>query len=100
MAAAAEAVQRVARRQKLGKVRSDLDARRTLLAMIALSWFPVAFPQLTRLIMGESASKKDFMRSYREFLKKFAVSFGGRKHERERNGKTREISGFNGKGRQ
>src|SRR5436190_9885637 len=75
---AAEAVQRVMRRQQRGSVRSDLDAGRSLLAMIALSWFPLAFPQLTRLITGQSSSEERFRKPYREFLGRFAISFRGK----------------------
>jgi hypothetical protein len=37
--------------------------------------FPVAFPQLTELIMGKSISDPKFQRERAEFLEKFAVAF-------------------------
>ena len=45
---AVEAVERVLRRQKLGFLSDTFTPKEILLAMISLTWFPVAFPQLTR----------------------------------------------------
>ena len=95
--AAVEAVQRVMRRQQRGSVRSDLDAGRSLLAMIALSWFPLAFPQLTRLITGQSSSEERFRKPYREFLGRFAISFRGKGLNRAKNGKAVKDLVANGK---
>ena len=46
-----------------------------MLAMRSLTMFPVAFPQLTRLIMGRSAFDPKFQKDRAEFLKKFATAF-------------------------
>src|ERR1043166_4697356 len=47
---AGEAVKRILRRQALGFLSNEFEASQTLLAMLALTWFPVAFPQLTKFI--------------------------------------------------
>jgi len=40
-----------------------------------LTMFPVAFPQLTQLIMGRPVSDPHFQRERTAFLKKFATAF-------------------------
>jgi TetR/AcrR family transcriptional regulator len=73
--ASAEAVDRILRRQKLGFVTDAFTPNEILLAMISLTWFPVAFPQLTRLITGRSAFHGDFQTAQRDFLRRFAKAF-------------------------
>src|SRR2546421_7724695 len=75
---AADAVQRIARRQKSGHLTTDMDAGAMLLGMIALSWFPLAFPQLTRLITGRSAEDQAFIKKHRCFLERVSIGFRGR----------------------
>jgi hypothetical protein len=57
----------------------DFDAGCMLLAMIALTWFPIAFPQLTRLITGQLASDKRFVRKHKAFLRSLAGVFQPKK---------------------
>lgn len=81
--ATADAVARIVRRQELGFLSDDFMAKQILLAMVSLTWFPVAFPQLTRLITGESAFDADFQAAQRDFLRRFARAFAsnrGGKH--------------------
>ncbi len=73
--AAARAVERIRGRQRSGHVSSQFDPRHVLLAMIGLTTYPVAFPQLTRLITGRQVSDSKFQRERREFLRKFAAAF-------------------------
>jgi TetR/AcrR family transcriptional regulator len=73
---AAEAVERILRRQKLGFLGNTFTPKEILLAMISLTWFPVAFPQLTRLITGQSAFERNFQKAQRDFLRRFAAAFG------------------------
>ncbi len=75
---AGRAVGRIRGRQSRGHLSRDFKAPHILLAMIALTWFPLAFPQLTRLITGESVSDVSFRKGQREFLRKFAGAFRGR----------------------
>jgi AcrR family transcriptional regulator len=73
--AVAGAVSRIQARQKLGSISNEFSAKHILLAMIALTWFPVAFPQLTRLITSLSVSEKPFQSGHKAFLRKFASAF-------------------------
>jgi len=72
---AREAVQRIIHRQSKGHLSDDFDASQILLAMLALTWFRVAFPQLTKLITGKLPSGATFLRGQRDFLKRFAKAF-------------------------
>src|SRR5260370_39432060 len=77
--AAAQAVGRIRRRQKQGHLSSRLDERQVLLAMLALTWFPLAFPQLTRLITGRAAGGSGFRQEHKEFPPDFAAPLAGGK---------------------
>jgi TetR/AcrR family transcriptional regulator len=72
---AREAVKRILRRQSGGHLSDEFEASQILLAMVALTWFPVAFPQLTKLITGKVPSDERFLREQRDFLKRFAKAF-------------------------
>lgn len=74
-AATARALERIRQRQARGQIAADLDPRHVMLAMRSLTMFPVAFPQLTRLIMGRSVFDPQFQKERAEFLKKFAAAF-------------------------
>ena len=78
--AISKAADRIDKLQRTGHLSKKFNPRHTLLAMLALTWFPVAFPQLTRLIAGRSASDAGFVKEQREFLADFAAAF--------RNGRT------------
>jgi AcrR family transcriptional regulator len=71
----ARAVERIRRQQERGQISSELDPRHVMLTMRSLTMFPVAFPQLTRLITGKSVFDPKFQRERLEFLKKFAAAF-------------------------
>ena len=82
-AAAARGVERIRRRQASGHLSDQFDARHVLLAIIGLTMYPVAFPQLTRLITGRNVSDPIFQRERREFLRKFATVFSPQKSNTE-----------------
>ena len=73
--AAVTAAAKIRKRQEGGHLCKKFTPRHTLLAMLALTWFPVAFPQMTRLIMGQWASDERFIREHREFLARFSAAF-------------------------
>jgi AcrR family transcriptional regulator len=75
MRVAAGAVKRVRQQQADGYLNRDLDPRHTLLAVAALTIYPLAFPQLTRLITGQAADDPRFQKAYAGFLRRFAVAF-------------------------
>ena len=66
-------LQRIRQRQARGQLSADLDPRHVMLTMRSLTMFPVAFPQLTRLITGQSVFDPQFQRERMEFLKKIAA---------------------------
>jgi len=72
------AVQRITSRQRRGHLSRHFDARQMLLAMTALTWFPLAFPQLTRLITGQTISHSRFRSEQRKCLEQIASAFAGR----------------------
>jgi TetR/AcrR family transcriptional regulator len=73
--AIARGLQRIQQRQERGLIAPDLDPRHVMLTLRSISWFPVAFPQLTRLITGKSVFDPKFQKERIEFLKKFAAAF-------------------------
>ncbi|MDE3068763.1 MAG: TetR/AcrR family transcriptional regulator [Verrucomicrobiota bacterium] len=74
-ASLARAVQRIRERQRRGLISAQLDPRHVALAMRSLTMFPVAFPQLTRLITGRSVFDPRFQRERALFLKQIAAVF-------------------------
>jgi len=68
-------LQRIRQRQARGLISPDLDPRHVMLTMRSLTMFPVAFPQLTRMITGKSVFDPKFQQERSEFLKKLAVIF-------------------------
>jgi TetR/AcrR family transcriptional regulator len=75
LAAVARGLKRIRQRQARGQISTEFDPRHVMLAMRSLVMFPVAFPQLTRLIMGRSAFDPKFQKARVAFLKKFAAAF-------------------------
>lgn len=70
--AAAQGLERIRVRQERGQISSEFDPRHLMLTLRSLTMFPVAFPQLTRLITGKSVFDPKFQQERSEFLKKFA----------------------------
>ena len=74
-AAVDRGLERIRQRQARGQISSEFDPRHVMLAMRSLTMFPVAFPQLTRMIMGRPVSDPKFQRERVEFLRGFATAF-------------------------
>ena len=68
-------VEMMRRSQKDGLLAPDLDPRHALLTMISLITFPLAFPQITKLVTGLEATDPAFQKARKEFLRRFAVAF-------------------------
>ena len=64
---------RIRQRQERGQLSAEYDPRHLMLTMRSLTMFPMAVPQLTRLIMGRQVSDPKFQREQSEFLKKFGA---------------------------
>ena len=77
----ARGLERIRQRQARGQIAADLDSRHVMLTIRSLTMFPVAFPQLTRLITGRSIFDPKFQKERSDFLKKFAAAFRPRKEE-------------------
>jgi AcrR family transcriptional regulator len=66
---------RIRQQQASGHLSGEFEPGHLLLAMRSLTMFPLAFPQLTRLITGQPVSDPHFQKKHAEFLKKFAAAF-------------------------
>ncbi len=62
-------------RQADGLLSPALDPAHTLLSMMALTTFPLAFPQITRLVTGLAPADPKFQQARKEFLRDFAAMF-------------------------
>jgi AcrR family transcriptional regulator len=69
------AVSLVKNRQASGQVRSDLPADYLHLAKVSLTMFPMALPQLARLILGCSPHSTKFQKEYAHFLETISGIF-------------------------
>jgi AcrR family transcriptional regulator len=69
------AVERVRQQQARGLLDPKLDAGQLLLSMMALTAYPIAFPQLARLATGLAVSDEKFQKQREKFLRQFAVAF-------------------------
>ncbi len=65
-------VGQVRERQGRGLLRADVDPGHLLLAMIALTTFPAAFPQFTRLLTGLRPTDRAFASRHTAFLRRLA----------------------------
>lgn len=76
--AASKALKRIRELQAGGIMDSRFPAGHLLLSMMALTTYPLAFPQLTRMLTGQDASDPEFQRARAEFLREFAGAFAGK----------------------
>jgi AcrR family transcriptional regulator len=74
-AQSADWLKRLRGRQARGELSDEFDARHLALAMQSLTMYPLAFPQLTRFIMGRTIDDPKFQRAHASFLEKFAAAF-------------------------
>ena len=84
-AAFAHGLEKIRHGQRLGYLSRALDPAQLLLSMIALTTFPVAFPQITRLVTGSVPSDLGFHRRRAAFLRALATHLQPR-HERVQRG--------------
>src|SRR5205085_10031910 len=69
------ALERIQEGQRNGLIAAHYDPAQVLLSIMAITSFPLAFPQLTKMVTGFSISSEEFHRSRLEFLKQFGVAF-------------------------
>ncbi len=70
-----EAVGRIRKKQSAGRLRKDVPAAQLQLAKVSLSMFPLALPQIARLITGRSPRDPRFQREYTKFLETISAMF-------------------------
>jgi AcrR family transcriptional regulator len=75
----AKAVERVRQQQAKGLIDPTFDAGQLLLSMMAITSFPIAFPQITRLMTGLSVSDEKFQKQREIFLRQFGALLQGKK---------------------
>jgi AcrR family transcriptional regulator len=68
------ALQRIRNLQSRGLLSPRFDSGQLLLSMMALTAYPLAFPQLTRLATGLSVSDPKFQQRREHFLRQFAAT--------------------------
>lgn len=64
----AKAMEKFGAAQRAGGIPADVDVRHLFISFIACAVFPLAFPQMTRLMTGLEPTDPRFRRSRREFL--------------------------------
>jgi TetR/AcrR family transcriptional regulator len=69
------ALERIQEGQRNGLIAAHYDPAQVLLSIMAITSFPLAFPQLTKMVTGFSISSEEFHRSRLKFLKQFVVAF-------------------------
>jgi len=75
----ARAVERVRQQQAKGMLDPELDPGQLLISMMALTAYPLAFPQLARLATGLSVSDEKFQKQREIFLRQIALLLRGKK---------------------
>jgi len=70
------AVEQLEREQAAGNVRAGMDASLLQLSLVAVVSFPIALPQLTRLITGFDPEDPEFLRRQNEFLLRLGKLLG------------------------
>jgi AcrR family transcriptional regulator len=68
-------------RQRRGLVPGDLDVGHLLLTILGVLTYPLAFPQVTRMVTGKSAADPAFRKRHTEFLRRFADALVTRRPE-------------------
>ena len=68
-------------RQRAGLLPAALDPGHLLLAILGLVTYPLAFPQVTRLVTGRSPSDPAFRKQRVAFLRGFSDALAGRRAE-------------------
>ena len=66
---------RLRRGQARGLLSRDYDPKQLLLSMMALTTFPLAFPQIIRLVTGLEVNDPEFRKRRVAFLRQFAKAF-------------------------
>ncbi len=68
-----EGTERIRDAQRAGRLHPDLDAEYLVLALMALTIFPQAFPQLVRMVTGSRLSDAEFQQRQARFLRRLGT---------------------------
>lgn len=68
-------IKRTRQKQADGKLIKGVEPQFLQLALAALAMFPIAMPQLTRLLVGQAPQDARFQRNYAKFLETIARRF-------------------------
>lgn len=71
----ARALERLRKQQRVGLISKNFEPGQLLLAMLSLTAYPIAFPQISRLVTGLSVSSLEFQKRREKFLRQFAAAF-------------------------
>jgi TetR/AcrR family transcriptional regulator len=88
----AKAMEKFGAAQRAGAIAADVDVRHLFISFIACAVFPLAFPQMMRLMTGLEPTDPQFRRSRREFL-----AWLGRKLGSAPSSSASQVSGNGGK---
>jgi TetR/AcrR family transcriptional regulator len=66
-------------RQRRGLLPQGLDADHLLLTILGVLTYPLAFPQVTRMVTGKSPADPEFRRQHMEFLRHFSEALRARR---------------------
>jgi TetR/AcrR family transcriptional regulator len=80
-ASLAQALSDLRDRQRRGLVPRDLDAGHLLLTILGVLTYPLAFPQVTRMVTGKSPADPAFRKHRIEFLRRFSEALVPRRPE-------------------
>lgn len=72
-----KAMERIRRQQANGLIDPELDAGQLLLSMMAVTAYPLAFPQITRLATGLNVSDERFQKQREAFLRRLGILLKG-----------------------
>lgn len=68
-----EGTERLREAQRAGRLHPDLDTECLVLALMALTIFPQAFPQLVRMVTGSRLSDPEFQQRQARFLRRLGA---------------------------
>jgi len=66
--------------QDAGDLPADLDVDQLMLTEMAITIFPAAFPQITRLVTGKTVDDPEFVAERAAFLRQYAAHLADRSH--------------------
>jgi TetR/AcrR family transcriptional regulator len=85
-----EGAERLRDAQRAGRLHEDLDPRYLVLSLMALIVFPLAFPQLVRMVTGARVGDAEFQRRQIRFLRRLGTCLRPPAPDREHSLETKE----------